>query len=296
MTYSLTWLADVLRAAGLNVVEQPGWKTRGHGDMGKVVGVLCHHTAGALKGNAPSLKIVQSGRPDLKGPLAQLVLGRDGTYYVVAAGLCYHAGAGNWRGVKTGNKSLIGIEAENTGLANDPWPTVQMDAYVRGVAALLKHIGAEPIMAVGHLEYALPVGRKSDPSFSTGTRNARIRAMEAFRERIAAIMRDDAPSEAPGDAHDDDDSEDETAAEPSKPLVKSKIAQASGGFGIYGGSEVVSGANEAVGQIKQLKDGAEDIGLFELGTQFLSNPKVLWGLAIIVTAGLIIYWRWRDHS
>lgn len=193
MAYSLTWLPTVLRGAGLTVIEQPGWQTRGHGDVGKSLGVLCHHTAGPLKGNAPSLKVVQDGRSDLPGPLAQLVLGRDGTYYVVAAGLSYHAGAGDWRGIRTGNRSFVGIEAENTGLANDnPWPPAQMAAYAKGVAAILKHIGAEPNMCVGHLEYALPVGRKSDPSFSAGNRDARLKAMEAFRQSVAAIMREHA--------------------------------------------------------------------------------------------------------
>jgi hypothetical protein len=41
MTYSLTWLPEVLRDAGLEVLEVAGWQTRGHGDMGKVQGVLC---------------------------------------------------------------------------------------------------------------------------------------------------------------------------------------------------------------------------------------------------------------
>lgn len=81
MAYKLAWLADVLRAEGLKVVEQPGWKDRGRGDMGEVKGILCHHTAGPLKGNAPSLNLVEHGRPDLAGPLSQLVLGRDGTFY-----------------------------------------------------------------------------------------------------------------------------------------------------------------------------------------------------------------------
>lgn len=178
MTYSLTWLADVLRAAGLAVVEQPGWKDRGRAEMGTVKGVLCHHTAGPMKDNAPSLGIVQNGRADLPGPLSQLVLARDGTYYVVGAGRCNHAGAGSWQGVTTGNSSFIGIEAENAGTGADPWPQVQMDAYVRGVAAILKHIGADSVMAAGHKEYALPRGRKPDPSFD----------MVAFRESVESVM------------------------------------------------------------------------------------------------------------
>lgn len=179
MSYSLTWLPDVLKAAGLKVLLQPGWATRGHGDVGIIKGVLCHHTAGPKTGNAPSLQTVVKGRggPNpLPGPLAQLVLGRDGTYYMVAAGLAYHAGEGYWHGITSGNANMIGIEAENTGLANDrPWPEKQMAAYRLGVAAILMKIKQPVIMCAGHSEYALPKGRKSDPSFS----------MPAFRAEVA---------------------------------------------------------------------------------------------------------------
>lgn len=189
MNYSLMWLPSVLRDNGLAVEETSGWQTRGHGDVGSIKGVICHHTAGAKTGNSPSLGIVTNGRPDLGGPLAQLVLGRNGTYYMVAAGKAWHAGAGIWQGVHDGNSSMIGIEAENTGLENDcPWPVVQMEAYAKGVAAILKHVGARPIMCVGHLEWATPVGRKSDPSFSVGTRAQRIVAMDDFRKKVASFM------------------------------------------------------------------------------------------------------------
>lgn len=180
MTYSLTWLPDILRKAGLTVIEEPGWQTRGHGDMGPVKGVLCHHTAGSAHGDMPSLEVITNGRPDLAGPLSQLGLGRSGTYYVVAAGKCWHAGAGAWQGITSGNSSFIGIEAENTGLPDDPWPKVQMDAYAKGCAAILKHVGAPSLMCVAHREYALPHGRKNDPSFSD---------MHAFREAVDEQMK-----------------------------------------------------------------------------------------------------------
>ena len=183
MAYSLIWLPEVLEDAGLKVAEQPGWRTRGHGDVGAIKGVICHHTAGSKTGNMPSLGIVTDGRPDLAGPLSQLCLGRDGTWFVVAAGRAFHAGAGKWEGIETGNSSFIGIEAENTGKPDDPWPAVQMDAYRRGVAAILKKIGAKPIMACGHKEYALPKGRKPDPSFD----------MNEFRKAVGDIMTGAAP-------------------------------------------------------------------------------------------------------
>src|SRR5215831_13811594 len=179
MANSLIWLPDVLKGAGLKVALVDGWQDRGNGDVGRIFGVLCHHTAGPKNGNMPSLNTLVKGRPDLPGPLAQLGLGRDGTYFVVAAGRCNHAGAGLWKGVTTGNSSFIGIEAENTGNNDDlPWPEVQMDAYRRGVAAILKKIGADASMCAGHKEYALPKGRKDDPTFD----------MDAFRAGVAAIL------------------------------------------------------------------------------------------------------------
>ncbi len=176
MNFRLTWLAQVLRQAGLVVIEEPGWQTRGHGDMGDVRGVLLHHTAGPLHGDAPSLPIVIHGLPDLEGPLSQLFLSRTGAWHVVAAGKAWHAGV--WHGLVDGNSHLVGVEAENTGLPNDPWPAAQMDSYERGVAAILRHVKAGAEWAAGHKEYATPPGRKSDPSFD----------MAAFREKIRARL------------------------------------------------------------------------------------------------------------
>ncbi len=182
MSYSLTWMPDVLLAAGLKVAKVPGWETRGRREMGGVQGVLCHHTAGPAQGNMPTLNLLVEGRPDLAGPLAQLGLGRDGTFYVVAAGLCNHAGTGRWQDLTDGNPHLIGIEAENTGLAGDAWPPVQIDAYAHGVAALLRHVGLAEDACIGHKEWAPQ--RKDDPTFD----------MDAFRARIAAVL---AGTEAP---------------------------------------------------------------------------------------------------
>ncbi|QLC24688.1 N-acetylmuramoyl-L-alanine amidase [Parasphingopyxis algicola] len=195
MSYTLTWLAETLEDAGLKVAEQTGWRTRGRGDVGRIRGVMCHHTAGPARGVMPSLNVITHGRRDLAGPLSQLGLGRDGTYFVIAAGRANHAGRGKWQGVTSGNRSFIGIEAENRGIASDPWPAVQIDAYRRGVAAILRKIGADASWCCGHKEYALPRGRKPDPSFD----------MDPFRRDVAAILAGLAapPSLIPAaDAHD----------------------------------------------------------------------------------------------
>ncbi len=175
-----TFLADVLRASGLSVVEHDDWKARGRGSLSAINGVICHHTAGppAPKGGAtPALNLVLNGRADLPGPLSQLYLARDGTFHVLAAGRCNHAGAGVWRGIQ-GNSTSIGIEAENAGDGKDPWPPGQVDAYAKGVAAILKHLGLSAEDVCGHKEFATPKGRKIDPSFDMGV----------FRQHVAAFM------------------------------------------------------------------------------------------------------------
>src|SRR3546814_16602506 len=95
MAYKLTWLADVLRAAGCTVVEEDGWKDRGRGQMGNVLGVMQHHTGpGSEKG---LLELIRDGRPDLAGPLSQLFLTKSGVFHVIAAGRTNHAGNGSWQ-------------------------------------------------------------------------------------------------------------------------------------------------------------------------------------------------------
>ena len=179
MTFTLVWLKDVLLKAGLKVATIDGWESRGSGDMGDIRGVICHHTAGPRQGNMPSLKTILNGRPDLPGPLAQLGLGRDGTWYLLAAGRCNHAGKGAWMGQTSANTHFIGIEAENTGVTNDfPWPSIQLDAYHRGVAAIFGHLRLKADCCAGHKEFALPKGRKTDPSLD----------MLAFRSRVDAIL------------------------------------------------------------------------------------------------------------
>jgi hypothetical protein len=176
MTYSLVWLPEVLQAAGLEVVLVDGWATRGRAEMGAVAGVMCHHTANRRSGNMPTLDTLILGHKDLPGPLSQLGLARDGTYYVIAAGRCNHAGVGVFRGSAEGNSRFIGIEAEHSGQAEDPWPTAQYEAYVAGAAAILRYLEVGAEYCIGHKEFALPAGRKIDPCFDMDRLRTHIRA------------------------------------------------------------------------------------------------------------------------
>ncbi len=152
------WLADVLRAEGLRVVEFPGWRERGHGDFGDIWGVICHHTGGS---NTPPSEIAY-GLPTLEGPLSQLHLARDGTVTVVAVGVAWHAGRGSYPGLPTDNANYytIGIEAANNG--TEGWTDVQYDAYVGCCAAILRKIGYGSERVIGHKEWARVQG-KWDP-------------------------------------------------------------------------------------------------------------------------------------
>jgi len=179
----LLWLPDVLRAAGLNVVENPAWQVRGKDGMRPTV-VIGHHTATHwTTPDSNVAKLLAQGRPDLAGPLCHLGLNRDGTFIVIAAGKANHAGAGKWMDA---NESVetIGIEAYNYGNGapfptREPWPQVQLDAYDRGVAALLRHLGRDQRHFCGHREWALPAGRKPDPSGID---------LDAMRTRIASLL------------------------------------------------------------------------------------------------------------
>ncbi|WP_165401355.1 peptidoglycan recognition protein family protein [Herbihabitans rhizosphaerae] len=175
--------------------EVPGWQSRGHGELGDLRAVLLHHTAGPASGNYPSEGTVVNGRPGLDGPLAQLGLARDGTWVIVAAGQAWHAGNGAHPGIPTnaGNRHMLGVEAESTGRGD--WTPAQLDAYPRGVAAILRHLRLGADRAIAHKEWAAPRGRKIDPAGWPGD-------MAGFRAAVAHHLRGAAPAPTPAPISD----------------------------------------------------------------------------------------------
>jgi len=194
MSYRLSDLADVLRAGGLEVIEIDGWKTRGHGDIAKPKQIVCHHTADGLPsaGPYPSLGTVKNGRPGLRGPLAQLGLGRDLKWRTIAAGLCWHAGPWRWQGVTQGNMYGIGIEAENTGYIRGPtaeaWSPEMLECYAHGVAVLCDHYGIQTYNVAGHKEGAIPPGRKTDPTFDMTLFRAKVNSLRGNKVAAAPML------------------------------------------------------------------------------------------------------------
>lgn len=149
-----TGIADRLRARGLKVVEVNGWRTRGS-DTFNPRGSVDHHTAGpsSAYGTAPSLGICINGRTGLPGPLCNVLIGRDNTCYVIAAGRANHAGLGGWGGL-TGNASVFGIERENVGNGTEPWTLEQYDVAAKAHAALIEAHGGRWDLVCEHKEWA----------------------------------------------------------------------------------------------------------------------------------------------
>ena len=165
------WLADVLKAQrpAIKVAELPDWQSYGHGDFGRIWGVMVHHTGNA-RADAMSIR---NGRPDLEGPLSNLHIAQDGTVTVVAAGVCWHAGRGSYPGIPTdgANQVLIGIECawpRDTSITpatqtRERWPDAQIIAMRDSVAAILTRLGHGSSRVIAHKEYAGIAQGKWDP-------------------------------------------------------------------------------------------------------------------------------------
>jgi N-acetyl-anhydromuramyl-L-alanine amidase AmpD len=160
------WIADVLAAQGVKLVEYPGWRNRGHGDFKDIRGVMVHHTG---SDNATAASIA-NGRPDLAGPVSQLHIARDGTVTVVAVGVAWHAGVGMypWLPTNMGNWHMIGIECANSGTSptaphRTHWSDEQYFALVNCCAAVNRRLSQTSARTIGHKEYAGRAQGKWDP-------------------------------------------------------------------------------------------------------------------------------------
>jgi hypothetical protein len=162
-----TQLANRIRAMGVRVVEVDGWQSRGS-DSYAPVGGIWHHTAGPSSGSTPSLGTCINGRPDVAGPLCNVMQSRepDGNdiAYVIASGKGNHGGEGSWRGV-SGNSKFAGLEVEHTGVA----PLgARKNISVRILAAMVQGFATEE-MCCQHSEYApsrkIDIANDTDPNW-----------------------------------------------------------------------------------------------------------------------------------
>lgn len=173
----LTWLADTLRGAGLEVVEHSGWKTHDRpGDWLPRFGVVHATAAPASQADSVQIRVVRDGRSDLPGPIANAVIDRDGRWHVVSAGRCNSTlvgTAGPFEGL--GNTYALSTEGCNDN-RDEAWSAKQYRSYVVGWAAWCRRLGWKPSRLVGHKEHT--PGHKTDPTFN----------MDQFRRDVQAAL------------------------------------------------------------------------------------------------------------
>lgn len=183
----VTWLADVLHAARLQLAPLDGWQGRGR-ELTTINGVVWHHTATPASSSDEAVaRILRDGRSDLPGPLSQLGLDRRGRFWLIADGKCSHNGYGTWA-----NQS-IGIEAFNNG-TGEPWSALQVDAWIRGTVAILRHLGFNEGHVLGHKE--TDPTRKRDPLGID---------MPSVRRQIASLLRPPVSDPVYGPVYPEDD-------------------------------------------------------------------------------------------
>lgn len=180
----IDWLAQVLRDAGLTVVEVPGWAGLGWASWNPTGGIV-HATADGAARNpvadaaddAAAIDVIRNGRPGLHGPIANAYQARDGRWHVIASGRCNTALTGTAGPLKgLGNHHLLGIEHENDN-RDEPWPDVQYRSAVRGWAAICTRMGWTAGRLAGHKEH--DPRRKTDPQGVD---------MDRFRADVTALM------------------------------------------------------------------------------------------------------------
>jgi len=162
----LTDLADVLRRAGLPVVEVSGWQTRARGSGGYASGrpthVMWHHTASTTSAQN-DVNYQCYGSPDK--PIANLYFARDGAVWVMAAGATNTNGKGSdtWGGGVPNDKMneyAIGCEIGNGG-TGEPYPMAQQNAVMTAAKAMAHAYNIPAHKHRAHFEWA--PGRKIDP-------------------------------------------------------------------------------------------------------------------------------------
>lgn len=151
-----SWLPQVLRAAGIQVVETPAWTSRTHGPLAEMIAVCWHHDA-SPPGDSPGA--LQWMISNWNTASANVWIDRYGTWYLVGCGFAYHAGKvgpgfpASW--------DCIGIETDHT--TGEDWPTALLSSLRRGTAAIFNARNRAVDSLYFHKQIAVPLGRKQDP-------------------------------------------------------------------------------------------------------------------------------------
>ncbi len=182
---SATKLLADLKTAGLHVVEEPGWKTRGNrwNVGGEPEGVMQHHTAPP---NPYPIKKLYG--PPFYRIKCNMATHEDGTLYLIAYKACnYSSGSGindvlrnnvrksiaptrnGWkRGIKGGNRHFWNYENSHPG-DSSPIPQIQLDTIIVSTQVVIDHFGMNPEQIISHAEWT---SRKIDPRWNGSNRTA----------------------------------------------------------------------------------------------------------------------------
>lgn len=149
--------ADVLRAAGLTVVELQGWQTRARSSggfpSGGALGVQWHHTASKTSPENDTNYMFFTAQDR---PIGNGLITRTGEVWLGAAGAANTAGKG---GPVTMSRGVVPVDGANARtwaweVANngvgEPWPEVQIDAYFAASNAMNALFGNRPDDVFSH--------------------------------------------------------------------------------------------------------------------------------------------------
>lgn len=89
---------------------------------------------------------------------------------------------------------------------------------------------------------------------------------------------------------------------PAKPsaldvLKESKIAQGTAATTTLGSAnETIGAVKDTASELKDVKGVADDIGLWDMVSTLIQQPRFWFALAIVAIGIAVIYFRWRDHA
>lgn len=192
MSYNrITWLPDVLRAAGINVVLHKGWKTRGLSTAQRFEprAFTWHHDASA-RGSSPAVPQAMIDRFATAAAQCWVCLGCKGahpvgTWHIIASGRAPHAGA-VLPGMP-GNPDSVGVETDHT--TGEAWHPDLLASLRKGTAAALAHMHISADRGLHfHKTVCSPPGRKPDPDgLDLKTERARVAELIVTRDGRPAV-------------------------------------------------------------------------------------------------------------
>lgn len=155
-------------------VGSPNFNNRRRPD--DITAVVIHSTA-----NSSLERVVDWFNNPSAQVSAHYTIGKDGqiVQHVQDMHRAWHAGRSVWKGREGCNDYALGIELVNLNDGNDPYPEAQHRANVALCAYLVDRYNISLDDIMGHLDIALPPGRKSDP---------RGYNLDRLRKEVAEIL------------------------------------------------------------------------------------------------------------